>query len=43
MALKAQKIFVLYGPGGTGKTSIMTKFVDQFSDQYVRYIFLDIV
>ena len=33
-ALKKQRIFVLYGLGGTGKTQIMAKFVDEFGDQY---------
>ena len=32
--LKKQRIFVLYGLGGTGKTQIMAKFVDEFGDQY---------
>ena len=30
---KKQRIFVLYGLGGTGKTQIMLRFVDEFSDQ----------
>ena len=37
VALKKQRIFVLYGLGGTGKTQIMAKFVDQFGDQYDKY------
>ena len=34
VALKKQRTFVLYGGGGTGKTQIMAKFVDEFGDQY---------
>jgi len=34
VALRNQRIFVLYGLGGTGKTQIMAKFVDEFGDQY---------
>ena len=34
VSLKIQRIFVLYGLGGTGKTQIMAKFVDEFGDQY---------
>ena len=33
VALRKQRIFVLYGLGGTGKTQIMAKFVDDFGDQ----------
>ena len=32
VALK-QRIFVLYGLGGAGKTQIMAKFVNDFGDQ----------
>jgi hypothetical protein len=35
VALRKQRIFVLYGLGGTGKTQIMAKFVNEFGDQYV--------
>ena len=34
VALRKQRIFVLYGLGGTGKTQIMAKFVDECGDQY---------
>ena len=34
VGLKKQRIFVLYGLGGTGKTQIMAKFVDECGDQY---------
>jgi flagellar biosynthesis GTPase FlhF len=34
MVLKRQRIFVLYGLGGAGKTQIMIKFVIEFGDQY---------
>ena len=34
VALRKQRIFVLYGLGGTGKTQIMAKFVDEFGEQY---------
>jgi hypothetical protein len=34
VTLKKQRIFVLYGLGGTGKTQIMAKFVNEFGDQY---------
>ena len=34
VALRKQRIFVLYGLGGTGKTQIMAKFVDEFGDGY---------
>jgi len=34
VAMRTQRIFVLYGLGGSGKTQIMAKFVDQFGDQY---------
>jgi hypothetical protein len=34
VALRKQRIFVLYGLGGAGKTQIMAKFVDEFGDQY---------
>ena len=34
VGLKKQRIFVLYGLGGTGKTQIMAKFVDEYCDQY---------
>jgi len=33
VSLKKQRIFVLYGLGGTGKTQIMAKFVNEFGDQ----------
>ena len=33
VALKKQRIFVLYGLGGAGKTQIMAKFVSEFVDQ----------
>ena len=33
VSLKKQRVFVLYGLGGTGKTQIMLRFVDEFSDQ----------
>jgi signal recognition particle GTPase len=33
--LKMQRIFVLYGLGGAGKTQIMSKFVIEFGDKYV--------
>ena len=28
-----QRIFVLYGLGGSGKTQLMLKFVEEFGDQ----------
>jgi hypothetical protein len=34
VTLKKQRIFVLYGLGGTGKTQIMAKFVNELGDQY---------
>ena len=34
VALRKQRIFVLYGLGGTGKTQIMAKFVDDLGNQY---------
>ena len=34
VAIRKQRIFVLYGLGGTGKTQIMAKFVDECGDQY---------
>ena len=34
VSLKKQRIFVLYGLGGTGKTQIMAKFVNECGDQY---------
>jgi hypothetical protein len=34
MSFKRQRIFVLYGLGGAGKTQIMIKFVIEFGDQY---------
>jgi Cdc6-like AAA superfamily ATPase len=36
ISLKRQRIFVLYGLGGTGKTQIMAKFVDEFGDRCDR-------
>ena len=33
VVLKKQRIFVLHGLGGAGKTQIMAKFVDEFGDQ----------
>jgi Cdc6-like AAA superfamily ATPase len=37
IVLKMQKIFVLYGLGGAGKTATMMKFVDEFSDRYAGF------
>jgi hypothetical protein len=34
VALRRQRVFILYGLGGTGKTQIMAKFVNDFGDQY---------
>ena len=34
VSLSKQRIFVLHGLGGTGKTQIMAKFVNEFGDQY---------
>ena len=34
---KRQRIFVLYGLGGAGKTQIMIKFVIEFGDQYDHF------
>ena len=34
LTLRQQRIFVLYGLGGSGKTQIMAKFVDEFGDEY---------
>ena len=42
VALKKQRIFVLYGLGGTGKTQIMAKFVDECGDQYDKDPLTDI-
>jgi predicted GNAT family acetyltransferase len=36
MVLKIQRVFVLYGLGGGGKTQIMVKFVIDFGDRYVH-------
>ena len=33
VTLRKQRIFVLYSLGGTGKTHIMAKFVDEFGGQ----------
>src|SRR5438477_5984642 len=33
ITLKKQRIFVLYGLGGGGKTQIMAKFVNDFGDE----------
>jgi hypothetical protein len=35
--LKLQRIFVLYGLGGGGKTQIMAKFIIDFGDKYVPF------
>jgi hypothetical protein len=35
--LRRQRIFVLYGLGGAGKTQIMIKFVIEFGDQYDHF------
>ena len=34
VALRRQRIFVLYGLGGAGKTQIMAKFVNDHGDRY---------
>jgi hypothetical protein len=34
VAIRKQRIFVLYGLGGAGKTQIMAKFVSECGDQY---------
>jgi signal recognition particle GTPase len=34
--LKRQRVFVLYGLGGGGKTQIMAKFVIELGDRYVH-------
>ena len=38
VTLKKQRIFVLHGLGGAGKTQIMAKFVDEFGDQCDDYL-----
>jgi signal recognition particle GTPase len=35
--LKRQRVFVLYGLGGGGKTQVMAKFVLDFGDKYVPF------
>jgi signal recognition particle GTPase len=37
ITLKRQRVFVLYGLGGGGKTQIMAKFVIDFGDGYVHF------
>ena len=35
VTLKTQRIFVLYGLGGAGKTQIMAKFVNDHGNRYI--------
>jgi hypothetical protein len=37
VALKTQRIFVLYGLGGAGKTQIMAKFVNDHGNRYHNF------
>jgi hypothetical protein len=37
--LGKQRVFVLYGLGGVGKSQIAFKFIEEHSDQWVYHIF----
>jgi hypothetical protein len=38
ISIRKQRIVVLYGLGGGGKTQIVLKFVDEFGDQYASFL-----